>query len=51
MHIYFCFNNNGNNSNNNASTAVKATQQQTEEAKTKYTGEWNVPTQGDRIVQ
>ena len=44
-------NNNGNNSNNNASTAVKATQQQTEEAKTKYTGEWNVPTQGDRIVQ
>ncbi len=44
-------NNNGNNSNNNASTAAKATQQQTEEAKTKYTGEWNVPTQGDRIVQ
>lgn len=41
----------GNNSNNNASTAAKATQQQTEEAKTKYTGEWNVPTQGDRIVQ
>lgn len=41
----------GNNSNNNASTAAKATQQQTEEAKTKYTGEWNVPTQGDRVVQ
>lgn len=41
----------GNNSNNNASTTAKATQKQTEEAKTKYTGEWNVPTQGDRVVQ